>query len=205
MINILNRGFAQLTVPLFITKVQVIIAHLTNNPDFPSTTPKVSDVQTQLDLLMQAQTLPDPKAREMAVKAERLKLEQMLDDLADDLELTANMDQVKLATTGFDLHREPKQTGEAPEIPQNVRLKITGVTGEVQVLLDAAERGRGYEVQTAPDPMAGPWTTYDTFSSSRGIVLKDFPRAKDLWVRVRTLGPNNTKSGWSDPATILVN
>ncbi len=24
-------------------------------------------------------------------------------------------------------------------------------------------------------------------------------------VRVRAIGPNNTRSGWSDPATILVN
>ncbi len=205
MINILNRGFAQYLIPDFITKVQFIIARLTGNADFPGPVPKVSDVQAQLDKLMQAQTLPDPKAREMAVEAERETLEQMLDDLADNLELTANMDPVKLATTGFDLHKTPQQSGGAPEIPQNLRLKTTGVTGEVQVLFDAVERGRGYDVQTAPDPMSGPWTTYDSFSSSRGVVLKGFQRAKDLWVRVRALGPNNTKSGWSDPATILVN
>jgi hypothetical protein len=35
-------------------------------------------------------------------------------------------------------------------------------------------------------------------------VLEGFERAKDIWVRVRAIGPNNTKSGWSDPATILV-
>jgi hypothetical protein len=70
--------------------------------------------------------------------------------------------------------------------------------------LDPSERARGYEVQIALDPMAGPWVTYDTFTSSRGIILTGQPRAKDIWVRVRAIGPNNTKSGWSDPATILV-
>src|SRR5438270_924144 len=75
---------------------------------------------------------------------------------------------------------------------------------QAQLLFDASDRAKGYQVETAPDPNAGPWTDYDTFSSSRNIVLKGFPRAKDLWARVRAIGPNNTKSGWSDPATILI-
>ncbi|MEP6810309.1 MAG: hypothetical protein ABI992_08715 [Chthoniobacterales bacterium] len=205
MINILNRGFAQFPYQAFIPKVEIIIAQLTGNAYFPSTTPKVSEIQAQLDVLTNALTLPDPQSRDVAAAAARTTLEQMLDDLADNLELTANMDPVKLATTGFAMHQTPTQSGEAPEIPKNLRLKATGVTGEAQVLFDAAARARGYDVQTAPDPMAGPWTLYDSFSSSRGIVLRGFPRAKDLWVRVRALGPNNTKSGWSDPATILIN
>jgi len=90
-------------------------------------------------------------------------------------------------------------------VPQNVRLKLTGVSGQVQLLFDPSERAKGYQVQTTTDPNNGTWTDYDTFSSSRTIVLSGFPRAKDIWVRVRAIGPKNTKSGWSDPATILVN
>jgi hypothetical protein len=42
-------------------------------------------------------------------------------------------------------------------------------------------------------------------SAARGtVVAARLPRAKDMWGRVRAIGPNNTKSAWSDPATVLV-
>lgn len=155
--------------------------------------------------LTQAMALANPQARDAAIAAARPKLEQKLDDLADNLEDTADRDPVKLATTGYDMHKDVVQTGDAPPPPQGVRLKVTGNSGEAQLLFEASARAKGYQVQTSADPNAGPWVDYDTYTSSRGIVLKGFPRAKDLWVRVRALGPNNTKSAWSDPATILIN
>ena len=204
MKNILNRGFAQLGDSAFITKMQFIIAQLTGNPHFATTNPTLAAVDAQLDVVIQAMTLPNPEASTAAVTAARSKLEQMLDDLADNLESTASQDPVKLATTGYDLRKESSQTGEGPAMPQSLRLKPTGTSGEVQALFAASDRARAYELQTATDPKAGPWTTYDTFSSVRNIVIKGLPRATDIWVRVRALGPNNTKSGWSDPATTQV-
>lgn len=148
--------------------------------------------------------LADSQARTPAVAAARRNLEQLLEDLADNLEQTAGNNPVPLATTGFDLRKETTQTGQPPDVPQNVRLKLTGISGECQVLFEPPDRARGFMVQTAADPN-GPWTDYDTFSSSRRVIITGFPRAKDLWVRACALGANNTKSGWSDPATILMN
>jgi len=199
--NILNRGFSQLGDNELVTKVAFIIAQNTSNPLLALPNPAFTAVQTAFAGLESALTNPNPTARKTAVTAARDTLEQALDDLADILETAANNDPVALATTGYDLRKASSSTGEAPQPPQNVRLKLTGQSGEAQVLCDKSDRAKGYEVQTAPDPNAGPWTTYDTFSSVRGMILKGFPRAKDLWVRVRALGPNNTKSGWSDPAT----
>jgi hypothetical protein len=201
----LNRGFAKLPVRLFISKVKWIISRLTANPSFPTTKPTLAQVQSELDVLMKALILPSPHERVIAVAAARFTLQQTLDDLADDLELTALMDPVKLATTGFDLRRTAQQTREAPGIPHKVRLRYTGVSGEIKILLAAVLRAKGYEVQTTTDPTNGPWVSYGSFSSVRGIVLEGFPRAQDVWVRIRALGPRNTKSGWSDPAPILVN
>ena len=42
-------------------------------------------------------------------------------------------------------------------MPQNLRLKLTGVSGECQVLFSASDRATGYQVQTSADPNAGPW------------------------------------------------
>jgi len=205
MKNILNRGFSQLVVDQLVTKVKFIIAQLTGNPNFATTNPTLAQLQAALDAVTQALTLSNPTEQEQALLAARPPLEQLLDDLADNLEKTANNDPVKLATTGYDLRKETTFTSDAPAAPQNVRLKLTGVSGEAQVLFTPPDRAKGFQVQTSPDPNAGPWTDYDTFSSSRNIVLKGFQRAKDIWVRVRAVGPNNTKSPWSDPATILIN
>ncbi|HEY3662074.1 MAG TPA: hypothetical protein VGL24_02875 [Chthoniobacterales bacterium] len=205
MKNILNRGFAKLPLNAFVAKVKVIIARLTDNPFFPTTDPTLARVQLELNVLAAALILSTPQERKAAVPAARSKLQQTLDDLADDLEATAQMDPVKLATTGFDLRRTTQQSWEAPGVPQELRLRYTSVSGQVKVLLRAVLRAKGYEVQTATDPTNGPWTTYGTFSSVRGIILEGFPRAQDLWVRIRALGSRNTKGGWSYPGTILVN
>jgi hypothetical protein len=204
MKNILNRGFSQLSVDQLVTKVTFIIAQLTTNPNFATTTPTIAQLQAALDALTQALAIANPDAQKQAVIAARGTLEQVLDDLADNLETTANNDPVKLATTGYDLRKETTPTSDPLPIPQNLRLKLTGVSGQVQLLFDPSQRAKGYQVQTTIDPSTGTWKDYDTFSSSRGITLQGFDRAKDIWVRVRAIGPNNTKSGWSDPATILV-
>ena len=204
MKNILNRGFSQFSDSDLVTKVAFIKAQLTGNPNFVTTLPTLAQLQTALDDLTEAQTIPNPDAQKQAVIAARQTLEQALEDLADNLEKTAANDPVKLATTGFDLRKETAPTTDPLAAPQNVRLKLTGVSGRVQLLFDPTERAKGYQAQTTTDPNTGTWKDYDTFSSSRGITLEGFERAKDIWVRVRAIGPNNTKSGWSDPATILV-
>jgi hypothetical protein len=204
MTNILNRGFSRFPDESLVSKVVTIIAALTGNANFPTTSPTLTVLQGALDALTQAMAIQGP-TRETAVAAARRDLEQKLEDLADNLENTANNDPVKLATTGFDMRKDTAQTAEPPDVPTNVRLKTTGVSGEVQVLFEPSARARSYQVQVTQDPNAGPWIDYDTFSSTRRIVLTGQPRAKDIWVRVRAIGPNNTKSGWSDPATILVN
>lgn len=117
----------------------------------------------------------------------------------------ANFDRVKLATTGFDLRKTPVVSNLPPNVPGNLRLKFGQASGSVRVLFDPPGRAKSYPVQITPDPNAGRWIDVDIFSSSRNIVLTGLTRAKDIWVRVRAIGPNNTKSGWSDPATILVN
>ena len=37
-----------------------------------------------------------------------------------------------------------------------------------------------------------------------GVMVGGLARGKDIWGRVRAIGPNNTASGWSDPATVMV-
>ena len=71
MKNILNRGFSQLSDDALVTKVAFIIAQLTGNPSFPTTSPTLAALQTALDSLEQALALANPQARDAAVVAAR--------------------------------------------------------------------------------------------------------------------------------------
>jgi hypothetical protein len=198
--SILNRGFSEMPLDQFIQKVMNIITALTSDAHFPVTNPTVATIETALDALSAAMTIQG-RGRDPAVVATRDALEQKLAQLAGNLETLANYDSVKLATSGFDLRKAPV----SPDTPRNLRLKPGGVSGSVRVLFGPSERATSYQAQISLDPNADPWTDVDTFSSSRNVVLTGLTRAKDIWVRVRAIGPNNTKSGWSDPVTILVN
>jgi hypothetical protein len=189
----------------FVKLVMQIIAALTGNANFPITLPAIVDIEAMLESLNAAIIMPEGEARDTAITARRASLEQMLSDLAANLETTANHDPVMLSTTGFPMRKPTTQSSEPPGVVENVRLRGTGAPGEVQILLDPPERARGYQVQTTLDPVNGPWVDYDVFTSSRRMILTGQPHAKDLWVRVRAIGPHNTKGGWSDPATIVVN
>jgi hypothetical protein len=200
----LNSGFSQLTPEEFADKVALIIAQLTGNASFPTTNPTLAAVQTALDPLTVAIAMPKGVARDGAIETARGPLEQSMQDLADDLEKTAAGNLAKLSTTGFDLRKSPTSTAEAPATPANLRLKNLEESGAVQFLFDASARAKTYQFQTTGDPNNGPWKDYDPASSTRNVVARGLPRAKDVWGRVRAIGPNNTKSAWSDPATTLV-
>ena len=203
MKNILNRGFSEEPLNDFIALVLLIISKLTGNADFPITDPTLAALTAQLGVLQNALLIADPVAREQAILAARQELEQMLDDLADNLEKTSGMDPVKLSTTGFPLRKVTTQTGQPPQVPQNPELRRTDVNGQVRLVVDPSDRARGYEVETAADP-DGPFTPYKTFSSTRNMMVTGFERGKDLYVRVRAIGPNNTESGWSIVVSILM-
>jgi len=201
--RLLNSGFSELSAEEFATKVAFVIAQLTGNTNFPTTNPTLAVVQAQLDLLEAALIMAPGQARDGAIETTRGPLEQMMQNLADNLEQAAPGDVGKLSTTGFDMRKTPT-AGGAPDTPGNLRLKNLEESGDVQFLFNASARAKTYQFQTTGDPNNGPWKDYDPASSTRNVIAHGLPRAKDVWGRVRAIGPNNTKSAWSDPATVLV-
>jgi hypothetical protein len=74
--------------------------------------------------------------------------------------------------------------------------------GEVDVNWNSVDGARSYEIQTAPDPTAGPWAFKDNSTKSKAT-LSGLTSASRIWVRVRAIGAND-KGGWSDPAETVV-
>jgi hypothetical protein len=148
---------------------------------------EIQDYQTAL-------ALPPGAPRDAQVKEARADLT---------LELTAGVTDAMLATSGFELRKQPAFLGGTVAAPGNVRIKQTGVSGVVQVLCEAVDRAQAYELQYTLDPNAGPWLDGGTFVSTRGIGITGLTRSKDYWARLRAVGTSGP-GAWSDPATVLV-
>ena len=201
--NKLNTGFSKLSENDFDNKAQAIVAALTGNANFLTTTPPLATITTSISAYQAALALPAGQPRDAQVAATRTTLSTQLEQLARGLELTPSVTDAMLATSGFDMRKDPAFTGEPVAAPGNMRLKQTGVSGVVQVMCDAVTRAQAYELQYTLDPNAGPWTDGGTFASTRGIGMTGLTRGKDYWARIRAVGPNGP-GAWSDPATILV-
>jgi hypothetical protein len=202
--NKLNSGFSKLADDEFDNKAQAIYSALLSNTNFPTPTPTSGDLKALIVAYQNALAMPPGQPRDAQVAATRTELSTALDKLARNLELTPNVTEAMLATSGFDLSKVPSFSGEPVAAPGNVRLKQTGVSGVVQVMCDAVPRASAYEMQYTQDPNAGPWIDGGTFASTRGIGITGLTRSKDYWARVRAVGTNGP-GPWSDPATILVN
>lgn len=202
--NKLNSGFSRLPDDQFDNVAQSISQAIKGNANFPSPIPTQAAIQAELDLYQKALAMQPGAPRDAAVKETRATLATSLDRLARNLELTPGVTDAMLATSGFDLRKQPKLSTETVAAPGNVRLKQTGVSGVVQVLCDAVDRASAYELQYTQDPNNGPWTDGGTFASTRGIGISGLLRSKDYWARIRAVGTSGP-GPWSDPATILVN
>ena len=201
--NKLNAGFTRVRDEDLDNKAQSIIAALTGNANFATTTPPLATITTSLTAFQDALAMPAGAARTAQVAATRATLTTQLEQLARNLEMTPSVTDAMLATTGFDMRQPISRTGAPVDAPLNVRLKTTGTTGEVQVLCDSVNRAKSYQVQFTLDANAGPWSDGGTFGSTRGMVIQGLTRGKDYWVRVRAIGPDGP-GAWGDPATILV-
>lgn len=202
--NKLNSGFSRLPDDEFDNKGESIRTALTNNPNFPSPTPTLAELKGALIDYEDALAMQPGAPRDAKVKERRAALSTLLDKLARNLELTPGVTDAMLATSGFELRKQPTSSGEIVKAPGNVRLKQTGVSGVVQVLCEAVERASAYELQYTRDPNSGPWVDGGTFVSTRGIGMTGLARSEDYWARVRAVGASGP-GAWSDPATILVN
>lgn len=135
---------------------------------FAALAPLLPPITSAVDALGEAVALPYGLAREQSIAAARATLEGLLQNLAEKCESMPGVTTAQLAETGFTLRRKATHTSEPPAAPGNVRLKTTGITGELLVLILAVARARMYEVEYTLDPVNGPWTQVPAFESSRG-------------------------------------
>lgn len=127
-----------------------IIASLTGNAFFPTTSPTVNeltDVNKELsDPIAAASSGDKQKIADRKVVEE--KWSDMFMSLAYDLMARAKGDEQKLISTGFDLER-PKTRGHVPETPMLTSISTANLTGAVEVSCTRRQYATAYQYMYA--------------------------------------------------------
>jgi hypothetical protein len=89
-------------------------------------------------------------------------------------------DLVLLLSSGFEPVKAPSPVGVLPA-PENLRLSLTGISGELYLRFDRVPNAANYSVQTAQNP-DGPWEDQDLSPSTR-VTISGLTPGKVYWVR----------------------
>lgn len=200
--NRLKSGFSKFRDRSLVQKADAITTALCGNTHFADLQPLLPPLSSALEEFRRALAMAPGQAADAVIAASRAKLTTLLYNLAHSIELTPNLTDEMLATTGFEIRRPSVRTAAPVEAPQNVRLRTTGTSGQLQLLCNAVKRARAYQLQFTEDPIGSQWNDGGVFASTRGILLNDLTRGKDYWVRIRAIGPDGP-GPWSDPATAM--
>ena len=199
----LRTGFSRLREDELDDMAEKVHTALNGNTNFPTTTPTLAQLASGLDNYRAALAMPAGQARTAAVAARRAELEGLLSALASNLNLVPSVTEEMLATTGFEFRKDSVRTGADVDAPADVRVKPTGMTGELEVRCKPVDRARSYQLQYTQNAQSGPWIDGGIFASTRGMKVDGLERGKDYWVRIRGVGANG-EGPWSDPATAMV-
>ncbi len=199
----LNTGFSRLNDDDFCHLGTAVVTDVGANPKFAGLSAQLPPITTAVGTLEAALTLPAGPVREATVASARATLTALLQTLAGALQLVPGVTDADLAGSGFEMRATPTRTSQPPDQPQNVRVKVTGMSGQLQLLFGAVDRAVFYEVQYTLDPNSGPWTLAPAFNSTRGVVLEGLTRGKDYYVQVRAVAAGQNYSPWSDLASAM--
>ncbi len=141
----------------------------------------------------------------LAKKNAMAVLVDQLDIVATNLEWLAQQNEQVIVDAGFRAQqsRQVRYDLELP-VPQLLNATTTGVKGQLQVaLVDLAPvkmiATHAFEYSTDREH----WIN-GTYNSHRKFKVNGLPRAQDIWVRVRSLGYGERRSGWTEPMQVAV-
>lgn len=204
--NELKIGFTRLTaqrVADLALKIHTALTTPPGNGYFPAPEPTPAVIKASHDALEEALSLETTPSSAVLRKSRRDTLAEQLTRLAANLELTADGDRVMLAASGFELKKGPgARTISSLPAPKDVRVKPTGISGQVLLKCRAVPGADNYQPEYALGP-DGPWTAIDPSSNSQATLFTGLARGKDYYFRLRANGPNGP-GAWSDIATMMV-
>lgn len=209
---IVVSGFSKLTPDKLVAKSGTIISNMTNNANFANPMPSLANIQAKRDDL--EKTIKERNALEDKLRAtnENIKqktalLSEDLDNLGSYVEITAReaKNPSLVNEAGYAL-RAPSKRIRRIEVPTGVELReVLKTSGVLQVTFNSIEKARNYDIVYTYDISDNAsWLAEPiTVSNTRDNIIP-LEKGRTVWVKVRSNGPNNTQSDWSDVATRIV-
>lgn len=178
-----------------------VITLMTGNAQYPTPSPALTVVTTAVNALETAvhDALDGGKIAIATRNAARAEMLSLLRQLASYVTGNCNADLVLLLSSGFEPVKAPSPVGVLPA-PENLRLSLTGISGELALRFDRVSNAANYTVQSAENP-EGPWTDQGLSTSTR-VTIKDLTPGKVYWVRSCANGSAGP-SGWGGPANAM--
>ncbi len=198
-----DRRFGELPDDEFAARTKAIVAGLNANAASQPSISTVEVISAALRDFRKALAVAEGTSeRESRIRTSRSILEWLLEKLVWNSHVGGNAGKARPAKRDFSIQRNG--CGPIPVgAPAKVRIKPTGVSGQVHVLCASVQRAKAYQVQFADSPIDSPWSDGGTFGSTRRMMVGKLVRAKDYWFRIRAIGAAGP-GDWSETATILV-
>jgi hypothetical protein len=194
----LKTGFGNTSDAAFEIKASHVDVSMDGNENFLSPTPQLSVVTEALQAYHVARIAAKDKSKNAiaAKKEARNILTALLIQLANYVMTTANGDQKKLISSGFDLARK----GETSPIVKPASISVTEGenAGELMVKVPRAKGASGYVTLYTPDPISPDSVWKQLVSSTSKNKIQNLESATRYWVKIGVVGPHG-QLVFSDP------
>lgn len=203
-------GLGNLSIPDKLARAREINKALTNNPDFPTTIPPLSELTTLTNNLEtkfdSAQTVRQASLRATSEQHEaELAFETGYSQLTGFLESAAGGDEAKILGAGLGVRGSGPSIPKIPTQSQRFTLSRGDNDGEVDAIWDPQLGSRNYVLEKTTDPPGTPTTKWEQagFSSKSSTTITGLTSGVRIWLRVAGIGTDG-RGPWSDPASIIV-
>lgn len=195
----IKLSFSRLTPVSVLMLLINVISKMTGNANFPTPKVPLEDMQTTADALSNA--IEEARGGGLQAKSHRNDLvasaKEDLQAQADYVRSICGGDRTMLVSSGFELAKERTPSG-LPAVPENVRVRMTGKNGQVEVKLKKVYGARGYVLRmTDKDPeLHNDWTVAG-YSTRVTQMVEGLESYKAYWFSVSAIGA----AGASAPST----
>ena len=200
----IKLNIRNLSVPDKVVRGRQIVTAMTNNANFSTPHPPLSEVTASLTTLEQAHTSlqgakADVKAKTVAQEDAEATVDKILGQLAAYVESIAGDDEKIITSAGLTM----KLSRSAPSFlppPEGLSAVAGDHDGVIELSWKKVANARSYTIQFSLDPPTAESWTHAGIATAAFSPMEKLTSGKRYWFRVAAVGALG-QSGWSEPAT----
>lgn len=185
-------------------KALAIIDAMTDNANFPTPTPALSDVSAALTDYSNALSLAQNRDKlQVAIKnTKRKTLLNLLKELATYVNFIANGNKSVIISAGFDASKDGVSAPPLTQ-PKNFKVKSGMNSGQAITSISGVKGARSYVHQCTPDPLTDASVWESNFVTTRTFTFEGMVPGKKTWFRVGAVGTGKQRA-YTDPISMVI-